>query len=135
MVILIISRLSRQRIRLFFTFFVILHVIPVSGQNTDNELWTGSTFRMDVFNRFRLEFEQQARFFHNISEFKNTFSEIGVKYTINKIFSVKGNYRYVIRSGKNNRHRISASFYSKFDTKIIPLVLTHRLKLQDEKSR
>ena len=131
MVFLSKTGLSGRKLRILITAVLLSTAFFVSGQETDNELWTGPTFRMDVFNKFRIEFEQQARFFNNISEFKNTFSEFGIKYTINKIFSVKGNYRYISRAEKNNRHRISASFYSKLDTKVIPLVLTHRLKFQD----
>jgi len=111
-------------------------IIPkVFGQITDNELWTAGALKFEINKKFRAEIEQQVRLNDDISSFKNTFSELGLRYRINKLFSFKGNCRYIIKPNKNNWYRISGSFYFDLNKKKFPLKFEYRLKIQNEKEQ
>ena len=101
--------------------------------STDTELWTGGTFKLRLYKKFRVDLKEQFRFNDTISSMKSTFTEIGSRYKIDKHFAVKGNYRYTIKPTKNNRSRFSLDAYYNWGRKKFPLALQYRLRFQDTK--
>ena len=99
----------------------------------DNELWTGATLKASFHKKWRGEIEQQARFNEDISEFKNTFTEIGIRYKLHKFVAVKAQYRYTIRNDKNDRQRLSGDLLFNWKKKKFPLRFQYRMRFQDTK--
>ncbi len=102
-------------------------------QTTDIELWRGSTFQLRFNKKFRVDIEEQFRLNDTISSLKSVFTELGLRYRINRHFAFKGNYRYVVRPNNDNRSRFSLDAYYNWNKKKFPLAIQYRLRFQDTK--
>ena len=101
--------------------------------STDTELWTGGTFELRLNKKFRVDLKEQFRLNDTISSMKSTFTEIGLRYKIDKHFAVKGSYRFTIKPTKDNRSRLSLDAYYNWSKKKFPLAIQYRLRFQDTK--
>ncbi len=96
----------------------------------DTELWTGGIFKLRINKAFRAELREQIRFNDNVSSFKSTFTQLGLRYRLNKSFAFKVNFRYIIRP-KRDRLRFSADAYYNWSKKKFPLSAQYRLRFQN----
>ena len=128
---------SKQIIRNGFIFILcwLTGASLIAQETIDTELWAGATFELQLNNKFRIEIEQQVRFNDTLSSFKNTFTEPGLRYKLNKHIAFKVKYRYIVRSNDDNRSRISFSGYYGWSKKKFPLSFQYRLKFQDTKEQ
>lgn len=116
---------------------VIFNLQKLSGQETmpeeDTELWTSAQLKIDVLEDWRIDVEQQLRLDDHFSSFHQYFSELGIRYKINKYFDLKAQYRYSVTDEEHNEGRISLDFGAEYDIKDFPVDILYRLRLQDEK--
>ncbi len=111
------------------TLFILLS-FTLKAQTTDTELWTGGLFQFKLSGKFQIDFEEQMRFNQNVSKLQLGFTEVGLKYILNKHFAFKGNYRFIAKPGKYNRNRLTADIYYKWKNKNFPLSVNYRLRFQ-----
>lgn len=123
----------RARITLSVLFVVYLMSYSAQVTATDNELWTGGTYKLGINKKVRVEFEEQFRFNNNFSSYNNNFTELRLRYKFNKHFAVKGNLRHTIRYKDFNKRRFSIDVYYNWEKKSFPLRFQYRLRLQDSK--
>lgn len=76
---------------------LLLLVIPVLsfGQTNDLGLWLGVDVQHKLKKKLDLEFSGNIRTFNNISQIDQEFIEGGLQYSLSKVFSVAGSYRFV----------------------------------------
>lgn len=100
----------------------------------DTELWTGISARMKLNNKIKIELEEQFRFKDTVKTFKSSLTELGIRYKINKKFSLKANYRHTYRTGyrQRNRNRLSLFLYYDWDKKKFPLSIQLRTGIQND---
>lgn len=93
--------------KILIQFIFIFFLISVSAQGIkktqDLGLWIGGSIAYDLTNDFKIEFEQQARFFESITELEKYITDIGIGYKINKNFGLGGNLRYYLDKEKDKR--------------------------------
>ncbi len=81
-----------------------LLTLPVAAQETkvvrDLALWSGVAIEKKVHKDWTFSLEQEFRIGEDISTLRNSITEAGVRYRINRNFALQTNYRY-------NRHRIN----------------------------
>lgn len=100
----------------------------------DLELWTGGNFNLKINKKFSTGIVEQFRFNDTISSLKQAFTQISLKYKINKSFSIRANYRYSARPNSFNRNRLSLDFNYAWNKKKFPLSLKYRFRFQDTKT-
>ncbi len=132
-----IIKIKNMKHYLFF-FFAILLTILISNNSfsqtiTDNQLWSGASAKLKLNKKFSISLAEQFRFKNNISTKKLSFTEMGIKYKLNKHFSFATKYRYVAIPIKKNKRRISFDVYYSWKKKNFPLSLKYRFRLQDTK--
>ncbi len=69
----------------------------------DTELWKGVEFEKSWGNDLSFSIEEQIRLNNNLSQFKSTFIQVGVKYTPVRYIRVSGGYRYTLRQTKTGQ--------------------------------
>lgn len=125
-----------KKIRLFLIVLLFISFSTAQAQDdlVDTEFWTGATAKMKVNKKLKVELEQQLRLRDTASTLKSTFSELSLRWTLNKYFKLKGSYRYTVRYGEwqRNRNRISAFLYFKYEDKKIPISFQYRLGFQND---
>lgn len=88
---------------ILFTFFL------VSAQETkvvrDLRLWTGAKIQKTFAKDWTISLEEEIRFKNNISEINNFFTEVGLRYRINKNFALGGGFRYTQDKTEDNTFR------------------------------
>ncbi len=127
----------------FIPILLLTFIIPASvlSQDRDTELWTGPTFRYNIFNKFRLELEQQVRFFEKVGKLEMTYTELAVRYKIFKFLDAKLKYRYsffvdydpAIQDDDLDRQRISLDLSAEPDIDFLPVDLEYRFRFQDSR--
>ena len=83
-------------------------------------------------SRWGFDLEQQLKIDNDVRRFKGTSTELGVLYNLSKAFSLKGNYRYYIKSNTNNTNRIAGDILYKLSIKQLALSINYRLRFQHE---
>ena len=86
------------RFSLFACCFLVFLLQQLHAQTNDTELWTGANITLDLPKKMELTVEQQLRFKHNITTFRNTHTNVDFSYDINKRFSVGMEYRFRLAS-------------------------------------
>ncbi len=97
---------------------------------TDTELWTGGQVQFRLSKPFSMGITQQFRFKDTISSLDKSFTELDMKYRLGKRWSLRGNYRYVMRPERTNQHRFALDLGYSFDKKGFPLIFDYRLRGQ-----
>lgn len=125
-----------------FSFFLILLGITafmqVSGQETkvvsDLQLWTGASIEKTWKKTWTLSLQEEIRFKHDISEINNYFTELGLRYRINKNFALEGGYRYT-RDKKSDGSYENLSRYNldlRYRGRLDFITIDYRLRYQKE---
>ena len=95
-------QLTRYRILLSGLLWIML--APANGQETkvvsDLGLWTGVEVEKTVKKDWAFSLKQELRLKTNMSEMNNYFTQAGVRYRINRNFSLEAKYRFT-RDRKN----------------------------------
>ena len=97
---------------------------------SDNQSWSSFNFKFDAPFSTKLNIEQSLRFEDNLSQFKQTFTEISISYKINDLMRIDIPYRYSIYKNKTKK-RISFGSSIKLNKKKIGT--KYRLKFQNTK--
>ena len=125
---------KKMRLRIILSILLVAAYSTVKAQTpTDTELWTASIFQIKMNKRFQLHLEEQLRFNRNITNLQLGFTEIGLKYILNRYISFKGNYRFIAKPNKDNRNRIALDAYYTWKKCTFPLSVKYRLRFQDTK--
>ena len=105
----------------------------VFTQTTDNQLWTNASLGLKLNKKFTLDLREEFRFDNNISSKKLNFTEIGLKYKLNKHFAFVPRFRFIAVPQKKNKRRFSFDVYYKWKKKKFPLSFVYRFRIQDTK--
>ncbi len=116
--------------KFFLLLLLIVPLLSLAQRPTDLELWTGAKVNFKFNKKLSLDFREQIRFDNNISTYKKSFSELGLKYKVGKSFSIKPQYRLSVRQGSVFRHRISLDGNYKASKKGFPLIFKYRIRFQ-----
>ncbi len=117
---------------ILISFISLTSLFSYSQTPTDLELWTGGTFRLTIHKKLSIDLEEQVRFNDTISSLKKSFTQLRVRYSINKYVGFGASYRYTVRPTSNNRSRIMLDGYFALKKKDFPLSLSYRLRFQHE---
>jgi len=112
--------------------FSMICLISFSQTPTDLELWTGGTFRLTIHKKLQINLQEQFRFNDTISTLKKSFTQLRVKYSINKFVGFGASYRFTVRPQKKNRSRVMVDGYFSLKKKDFPLSFGYRLRFQHE---
>jgi hypothetical protein len=95
--------------RVIFVAIILLPFLHVSAQETkvvkDLRLWTGVKIQKTFAKDWTISLEEEIRFKNNISEINNFFTEVGLRYRINKDFALGGGFRYTQDKTEDNTFR------------------------------
>ena len=120
-----------KNLYLFYFLSGILFLIPIFSlaQTTDFEFWPSAELRYNASKKFRFSVEQELRLDNGASQFKNTFTEAGLRYRISSYIDIRANYRFIVRPN-DTRQRISGDFLARYRKKGFPLRFNYRLRYQ-----
>jgi Protein of unknown function (DUF2490) len=118
-----------KKITLLF-IFISLGAIGYSQINTDVQLWAGFKYQVKFKNKLSLFIAPEIRLNNSLNTVKSIFPDLGMKYEINKSFSVGVGYRYSIRPNANDKNRVNVDFYYNLRKKKFPLSFTNRFRYQ-----
>lgn len=115
--------------------FIFLINSAFSQLVTDTELWQGNTLKVELNKKLRLDIDQQFRLHQTASNVRVAFTQFGLKYEINKAFSVAPAYRISIPNGgvMSDRYQIDGNY--KWKKKDFPLSIGYRARFQNEVER
>lgn len=100
----------------------------------DLQLWTGVKLEKSFAKDWTLSLEEELRLKQNMSRVNNYFTEIGLRYKINKNFSLGGGFRYIRDKDQDGSYE-GLSRYNlelRYRNKISLLDFNYRLKYQKE---
>lgn len=124
--------------KLLFITIILNAFIYVAAQETkvvgDLQLWTGVKVAKTFAKDWTISLEEEVRFKNNISEINNYFTEAGLRYRINKNFSLGAAYRFT-RDQKKDSSYVSQSRYHfdlRYKGKIDFLTIYYRVRYQKE---
>lgn len=101
---------------------------------SDLHLWTGVQLEKTFAKDWTVSLGEEFRFKHDISEINNYFTELGIRYRINKNFALQGNYRFT-RDRKQDQSYENLSRYNfdlRYKGKLDFLTIKYRLRYQKE---
>ena len=107
---------------LFFCLF--MHCVYGAD---DSESWTSVSFEKKLPHSLRLEFKQELKLDDQLSNFKQTFSELSLSYKVFDGFSFQIPYRYSTYENKI-KQRISIGSSYKYSFKTISLKYRARIQ-------
>lgn len=123
---------------MLLTGILLYSITSVAAQDTtvvrDLQLWSGAKIEKSFAKDWTLSLEEEIRFRQNISEISNFFTELGLRYKINKNFALAGAYRYT-RDRKRDDSYKNMSRYNldlRYKGKIKFLGIYYRLRYQKE---
>jgi len=122
-----------MKIKIALAVLFVILFSTLKAQTTDTELWSGGVFQWKLNQEFQIHIEEQLRFNKSISSLELGFTEVGLKYNLNKHFAFKGNYRFIAKPDKYNRNRLTFDTYYKWKKKAFPLSINYRLRFQNTK--
>ncbi len=113
-------------------------ITPVAAQEKkvvkDLHLWTGVKIEKTFAKDWTISLEEEIRLKHNISGINNYFTEVGLRYRINKNFALGGDFRYTRDKKRDNTYE-SLSRYNfdlRYKGKLDFLTIYYRLRYQKE---
>jgi len=126
------------KLRFVFLLLLLNVVLPLLAQETkvvsDLHLWTGVQLEKTFAKDWTVSLGEELRFKHDISEINNYFTELGIRYTINKNFALQGNYRFT-RDRKQDQSYENLSRYNfdlRYKGKLDFMTIKYRLRYQKE---
>ncbi len=129
------KRLIRKHLQQFLPLVIIASILTVVSQeafsqSTDKELWTGAGIRYDINRRFRMDIEQECRWKDQMGTFKFTYTEVGIRWRINRIFSIRGKYRYLFVPDDYDGGKFYLDGNVDLSKKRFPLSISYRLRYE-----
>ena len=133
------NHLSKDLTRKFLMLLLACWLfIPLLAQNTkvvsDLGLWTGVEVEKEVKDDWTFSLKQELRLKTNMSEVNNYFTQAGVRYKINRNFSLAAKYRFTRNKKKDlsyqNRSRYSLDL--RYKGRLDFLTFYYRLRYQKE---
>ena len=127
-----------RRSRYILIILFLLMACTGSGQEEDVvrdlRLWTGVKIEKEFASRWRLSLEEEIRFKQNISEINNFFTELELRYLIDRNFSLGAGYRYTRdRNDDASYDGFSRNYFAlHYRRKLDFLTISYRLKYQRE---
>jgi len=100
----------------------------------DLQLWTGAGIEKTWGKDWTLSLNEEIRFKQNISEINNYFTEVALRYRINKNFALEGGYRFT-RDRKSNGSYENLTRYNvdlRYRGQLNFLTIYYRLRYQKE---
>jgi len=101
---------------------------------SDLRLWTGVQIEKSFAKSWSLSLQEEFRFKHDISELSNFFTDVGLRYRINKNFALEGGYR-ITRDKKSDgsfetltRYNLDLRYRGRLDF----ISIYYRLRYQKE---
>ncbi|MCP4302252.1 MAG: hypothetical protein GY783_16825, partial [Gammaproteobacteria bacterium] len=83
----------------------------LAQSETDTKLWTGFTGEIELTRQARVDIEQELRLDQSLAGFEKTFTNIGLRYRLNKYLRLSGNYRFIVTEDDVNetivQHRVA----------------------------
>ncbi len=101
---------------------------------SDLGLWTGVEVEKEVKRDWTFSLKQELRLKTNMSEINNTFTQAGIRYRINRNFSLEAKYRFTRDKKKDQRYE-NLSRYSldlRYRGRLDFLTFDYRLRYQKE---
>lgn len=124
--------------KLLFLAIILNAFIYVAAQETkvvgDLQLWTGVKVAKTFAKDWTISLEEEVRLKNNISQVNNYFTEAGLRYRINKNFSLGAAYRFT-RDQKKDSSYVNQSRYHfdlRYKGKIDFLTIYYRVRYQKE---
>lgn len=107
-------------------------LISFSGlaQKEDLELWGSVKFSKKVSSKFRFELEEQVRWADSISTYKKNFTNIGLRYKLNKYHGFSTSIRVVDEAEEDKYMRLHLDQFSAIKFGFAPLALKQRIRYQ-----
>lgn len=129
------KRLIRKHLPQFLPLVILASLLTVVSQEafsqyTDKELWTGAGIRYDINRRFRMDIEQECRWKDQMGTFKFTYTEVGIRWRINRIFSIRGKYRYLFVPDDYDGGKFYLDGNVDLSKKRFPLSISYRLRYE-----
>lgn len=129
------KRLIRKHLPQFLPLVILASILTVVSQeafsqSTDKELWTGAGIRYDINRRFRMDIEQECRWKDQMGTFKFTYTEVGIRWRINRIFSIRGKYRYLFVPDDYDGGKFYLDGNVDLSKKRFPLSISYRLRYE-----
>jgi hypothetical protein len=124
--------------KLTFLVIILLAFLHVSAQETkvvrDLRLWTGAKIQKTFAKDWTISLEEEIRFKNNISEINNFFTEVGLRYRINKNFALGGGFRYTQDKTEANTYQGYSryNFDLRYKGKIDFVTIYYRARYQKE---
>lgn len=133
-----------QKQRLLLTHRVLWLVImwfmihPLAAQETkvvrDLGLWTGVEIEKSFMKDWMFSLKQEIRLKKDVSEINNYFTQAGIRYRINRNFSLEAKYRFTRnrKSDESYETRSRYSFDLRYKGKLDFISVYYRLRYQKE---
>lgn len=100
----------------------------------DLQLWTGVKIEKTFLKDWTLSLEEEIRFKTNVSEINNFFTELGLRYRINKNFALGTAFRYTSDKNSLNQYDPLARYHFdlRYRGKLDFLSIQYRFRYQRE---
>ncbi len=118
--------------KLFLTLALFFSFILSAQKPADVELWTGGTINYKLSKRLTLDVVEQVRFNNNVTTYKKSFTNVGLKIKLNKRYSVKPSYRFIVLPLTSFEHRVQLDGFYKWSKKKFPLTFAYRMRIQHQ---
>lgn len=135
------NRLNKTGYYLIMFALITFFAKPISAQETyitnDLSLWTAVSIDHEIINDFNLKFEQEVRFYQNMSQLDDAISNLELEYSINKQFKLGTELRYTYNKKRDFdlSHEGRYAFHLNYQIEPIKdLEFNYRLKYQQEYS-
>lgn len=124
--------------RIVLLFLLLNMALPQLAQETkvvrDLHLWTSVKVEKTFAKDWTVSLGEEIRFKQDITEINKYFTELGLRYAINKNFALQGNYRFT-RDRKQDLYYENLSRYNfdlRYKGRIDFLTVYYRLRYQKE---
>lgn len=114
----------------FLLIISLLSSLSLHAQKEDLELWSSIKFSKKVNSKVRFVLEEQIRWADSISVYKKNFTDLGLRYKINKIHAISGHFRLNSDADNAKKYRSHLDFCSDFKISNWKLIFNHRLRFQ-----
>lgn len=119
---------------IYITVLGLLFAGWVHAQNNDMQLWTNLSIEKKLTKTFSLNFSEEVRFYDNISEVGQFFSDVGGTYKISKSWRLSVNYRFTNKRQLNDSYSKRHRYYIDLSCrkKMEKIVVLFRTRFQSQ---
>ncbi len=129
---------NRQEFSGLLIILFLSAITPVASQESkainDLQLWSGIKVEKTFAKDWTVSLEQELRLKHNISEINNYFTELGIRYKINRNFALEGDLRFTRDKKKDNSYEnyLRYNFDLRYKGRLDFLTIYYRMRYQKE---